>query len=180
VYDIVEKIPSDKIFFLPDRLMGLNLREEMRRRGVAKEIRLTDGTCYVHQDYDPEMIRYLRVQYPGLQVVSHPECSPGVLGLSDFVGSTSQLLQYIKKSPAATFLLLTECGLISRLQVELPRKVFVGSCSLCRYMKANTLEDILRVLKKPEEKDRVSLDETVRLQARRCLQAMFQYTGGAG
>ena len=73
------------------------------------------------------------------------------------------------------FAMLTECGLSSRLQVEFPEKQIVGSCTLCKYMKSNTLEGILRVLLKPQPKDEVLLDEDVRRRAQRCIDAMFEY-----
>ena len=175
VYDIVEKLPTDKIFLLPDKLMGLNIIEEMERREVKKDIKLWHGTCYVHEDYNPEMIEYLRMTNPGMEVLAHPECSPGVLNDSDFVGSTSQLLNYMETAKAESYLMLTECGLSSRLQVEMPNVKFVGSCSMCKYMKANTLEDILRVLENPEEKDYIRIDEDVRLKAMDCIEKMFEY-----
>ena len=179
VYDIVEAIPSDKIFFLPDKLMGKNIQEEMVRRGVAKDIRLYEGTCYVHEQYDPEMIRFMRVKYPGLKVVTHPECSPAVVRASDYVGSTSQMISHVAKSKDEAFLVLTECGLVSRLQAEYPEKRFVGSCTMCRYMKSNTLEDILRVLVKPRPEDRVVIEEPLRLRALRSIEEMFRYTDQA-
>jgi quinolinate synthase len=176
VYDIVERFPNDKIVFLPDKLMGKNLRDEMERRGVKKDIQLYDGVCYVHEQYDPEMVTYMRMKFPGLEVVSHPECSAPVAGASDFVGSTSQILTHVGKSKHDTFLVLTECGLINRLEAEHPKKRFVGSCTMCKYMKSNTLEDILRVLVKPRPEDRVELDEEVRVKALRSIEAMFRYT----
>jgi quinolinate synthase len=175
VYHIVETIPNDKIFFLPDKLMGKNLQDEMARRGVVKDIRIYDGTCYVHEEYDPEMIRFLRLKFPGVKVLSHPECSPGVVKASDYTGSTSQMLDYVEKSKDDRFVMLTECGLSSRLQVEFPHKKIVGSCTMCRYMKSNSLEGILRVLLKPRPADEVTLDEGVRLRAQRCIDAMFDY-----
>jgi quinolinate synthase len=175
VYDIVAAIPSDKVFFLPDKLMGKNLREEMERRGVNKRIEVYDGVCYVHEQYDPEMIRFLRVKFPDVQVLSHPECSPGILHASDYVGSTSQMLDYVAKSKQNRFAVLTECGLSSRLMVEHPEKQFVGSCTLCRYMKSNTLEGILRVLLKPRPEDAVEIPEDVIRRARACIDAMFAY-----
>ncbi len=175
VYNIVEAIPNDKIFFLPDRLMGLNLREEMVRRGVAKQILLHEGVCYVHEQYDPEMILFMRSKFSNLKVVSHPECSPSVLKQSDYVGSTSQMLDYVKASKDKEFLMLTECGLASRLEVELPGKRFVGSCTLCRYMKSNSLREILRVLINPRPEDRIEIDEEVRLRAKKCIDAMFEF-----
>jgi quinolinate synthase len=179
VYDIVEAIPNDKIYFLPDKLMGRNLQEEMARRGVAKDIQLYEGTCYVHEEYDPEMIRFMRVKFPKLEVVTHPECAPEVVRASDYVGSTSQMLKHVAQSKEKDFLVLTECGLVSRLQAEHPGKNFVGSCTMCRYMKSNSLEDILRVLMKPRPEDRVEIEESVRKRALACIEAMFRYTEGS-
>ena len=175
VYDIVEKYPSDKIFFLPDKLMGLNIIEEMKERGVEKDIKLWHGTCYVHEEYDPEMIEYLRLTNKNMRVLAHPECSPGVLNHSDFVGSTSQLLDYMQTADAESYLMLTECGLSSRLQVEMPQVKFVGSCSMCKYMKSNTLQDVLRVLENPVEKDYIRIDEDVRKKALHCIEQMFEF-----
>ena len=176
VYDIVARIPNEKIYFLPDKLMGQNLKAEMARRAVKKDIQFYDGTCYVHEVYDPELIHRIRLEYPHVKVLSHPECAPKVCEESDFVGSTSQMLEFMHRATDKEFLMLTECGLAARLQVELPEKKFVGSCVLCKYMKSNTLNDILRVLKNPEAKDRVMIEEDVRLKALRCLEAMFEYT----
>lgn len=175
IYTVVQNIPNDKIYFLPDKLMGMNLAEEMKNRGVKKDIRYFTGTCYVHEDYTPEQIFKIRTEYPGAKIVSHPECSPAVVGESDFVGSTSQMLKYMTETTADEFLMLTECGLSSRLQVEFPNKKFVGSCTMCRYMKSNTLNNILRVLKNPSDKERVHFSEDVRRRALKSLEAMFEY-----
>jgi len=176
VYDIVAAIPNDKIFFLPDKLMGKNLQEEMIRRGLFnKQIEIFDGVCYVHEQYDPEMVQFMRLKFPGVKVLSHPECSPGVLHASDYVGSTGQMMEYVAKSKVKQFVMLTECGLSSRMMVEFPEKQFVGSCTMCRYMKSNTLEGILRVLVKPRPEDAVNLPEEILKRARRCIDAMFTY-----
>ncbi len=178
VYDIVERYPSDKIFFVPDKLMGQNVMAEMKKRGVKKEIKLYDGVCYVHETYDAMNIFSLRQKYPGLKVLSHPECNPQVAQASDFVGSTGEMMKYVKASPDNRFLMMTECGLANRLEVEVPEKKFVGSCTLCKYMKANTLSDILRVLKDPRPADRVNLEESLRLRALRSIERMFEYAEG--
>jgi quinolinate synthase len=175
VYDIVERLPQDKILFLPDKLMGENLRTEMQARGVDKEITLYDGVCYVHEQYHPAMIESMRVKFPGVKVISHPECAPGILSASDYVGSTSQMMNYVEKSREEKFLMLTECGLSSRLQVEFPEKQFVGSCTLCRYMKSNTLEGILRVLIKPTVEDEIRLEPDLIARAKSCIDEMFRY-----
>ena len=175
VYKIVERIPNDKIYFLPDKLMGMNLVEEMKRRGVKKTIRYFSGTCYAHEEYDLEDVFKVKMEYPKAKVVSHPECKPEVCAHSDFVGSTSQMLNFMRETESKEFLMLTECGLSSRLQKEFPGKRLVGSCTLCKYMKSNTLEHVLRVLKNPEPRDHVVIDEDVRRRALTSLKAMFQY-----
>lgn len=175
VYDIVENLPNDKVYFLPDQLMGRNLVKEMIRRNIKKSIRYYNGTCYVHEEYDPDQIFKIRQEYPDVKVVSHPECKPEICDISDFVGSTSQMLNYMREAEGKDFLMLTECGLSARLQQEFPDKRLVGSCTLCRYMKSNTLENILRVLKNPMPIDHVRIDEDVRLKAKKSIDAMFQY-----
>ena len=177
IYDIVARVPNDKIFFLPDRLMGRNLIEEMAVRGLRKEILLTDGSCYVHEEFDPQQVIRIRESHPDLHVMAHPECSPEVIKQADFVGSTSQMFNAIKNMPAdKSYLMLTECGLISRIEAEMPGRNFVGSCQLCQYMKSNHLAGIHRVLKSPREDDYVRIDENIIDRARACVDAMFQYT----
>jgi quinolinate synthase len=100
VYTVVENIENDKIYFLPDKLMGLNLIDEMKNRGVQKDIKFYNGTCYVHEEYDAEQIFKIRTEYPDVKVVSHPECKPDVCRQSDFIGSTSQMLSYMRKTDA--------------------------------------------------------------------------------
>ncbi len=175
VYTIVENIENDKIYFLPDKLMGLNLIDEMKKRGVSKDIKFWNGTCYVHEEYKEEDILKIRTEYPEAKIVSHPECTPVVCKQSDFVGSTSQILDYMMHQKSKEFLMLTECGLSSRLQVEFPDKKLVGSCTMCKYMKSNSLEDILRVLKNPTSRDRIVIPSEILKRAEKSIQAMFKY-----
>jgi len=176
VLKIVSNIPNDKIVFLPDKLMGENLKNELEKIGIKKELVLHSGTCYVHEQYDPDLVKYFRIQNEGLRIASHPECSPGVAMLSDFVGSTSQMLDYIRSLPEnAPVLLLTECGLSARLQSELPTRRFIGSCNMCKYMKSNSLENILQTLKEPEKAKEIKLSTDVLTNAKRCIENMFKY-----
>ena len=175
VYTIIENIPNDKIYFLPDKLMGQNVVNELKKRGSKKEVLYYDGTCYVHDAYEPEMIDYLRLETPDVTVVSHPECSPEILEKSDYVGSTSQMIQYVKSSPKDTFFLLTECGLSARLQLEDPSKKFIGTCTMCKYMKDNTLQNIKRVLQSPDEDDIITIDTDIQVKALHCINKMFDY-----
>jgi len=175
VYKIAKDVPNNKIYFLPDKFMGQNLKNYMERNGIKKDIKFYTGTCYVHEDYGMDDILKVKLEYPDAKIVSHPECNSAIIDNSDFVGSTEQMLVYMKDTHSKQFLMLTECGLSARLQSEFPDKQLVGSCTMCKYMKSNTLQDILRALKNPLARDRVILDEPTRLRALKTIEAMFRY-----
>ena len=176
VYNIVERIPSNKIYFLPDKLMGENVQDEMKRRGVEKEILLYDGNCYVHAEYDAGRVSRLRKKYPEIKILSHPECSRDIIEQSDVVASTTGLMDYMRQDKTGSaYLLLTECGLAGRAQVEMPGKTFIGPCLECRYMKSNSLEDIRRVLLNPAPEDIIEISPEVREGSLRCIDIMFRY-----
>ena len=149
VYDIVARLPQRRILFVPDRLMGENIRSELKRRGIDKEIITSDGTCIVHDVFDAAAVADARARFPGLKVVAHPECTPEIAAMADFVGSTGAMMKYVKTTPAPYYLMLTECGLVGRLQVETPEKHFIGGCRLCPYMKLNSLEKVRDALLHP-------------------------------
>jgi quinolinate synthase len=174
VYDIVANLPTQRVLFVPDRLMAENVRTEIKRRGVQKEIISSDGTCLVHDQFTPQQIAEARVQFPGLKVVAHPECTPEVAAVADFVGSTGAMMKYVKSTNAPYFLMLTECGLVSRLEVEAPEKNFIGGCRLCPFMKMNTLEKVRDALRAPRPDQIITLDENLRRRAARCIERMFE------
>ncbi len=175
VYKVAKEFPNDKIYFLPDKFMGQNLKNYMEREGIKKDIKFYSGTCYVHEEYGIDDILKIRLEYPEAKIVSHPECNSTVVDSSDFVGSTEQMLKFMKETDSKQFLMLTECGLSARLQSEFPEKQLVGSCTMCKFMKSNSLQDILRALKNPLARDRVILDEPTRLRALKTIEAMFRY-----
>ena len=94
--------------------------------------------------------------------------------MADFVGSTGAMMKYVKGTVAPYFLMLTECGLVGRLQVESPEKHFIGGCRLCPYMKLNSLEKIRAALADPRPDQLVVLDEGLRLRAASCIERMFE------
>ena len=174
VYDIIARLPERRILFVPDRLMGQNIRDELKRRGINKELITSDGTCIVHDVFDAASVAEARARFPGLKVVAHPECTPEVAAAADFVGSTGAMMKYVKGTTAPYFLMLTECGLVGRLQVEAPEKHFIGGCRLCPYMKLNSLEKVRDALAAPRPDQIVTLDEPLRLRAARSIERMFE------
>ena len=178
VYDIVAGLPQRRILFVPDRLMADNVRAELKRRGVDKEIVSSDGTCIVHDRFTAADVTAARARFPGLKVVAHPECTAEVAAAADFVGSTGAMMKYVKNTRAPYFLMLTECGLVGRLQVEDPEKRFIGGCRLCPYMKLNSLEKIRQAMVAPRPDQIVTLDEDLRRRAARSIERMFELTPG--
>ena len=174
VCDIVAALPTSRIIFVPDRLMAENLRADLKRRGMAKEVISSDGTCLVHDAFTSAQVAAARAQFPGLKIVAHPECAPEVAAAADFVGSTGAMMHYVKTMNAPYFLMLTECGLVGRLEVEAPEKNFISGCRLCPYMKLNSLEKVRDALAAPRADQIVTLDETLRGRAARCLERMFE------
>src|SRR5690606_37785037 len=170
----VAAMPQQRIVFVPDRLMADNIRNELRQRGVSKEIISSDGTCMVHEEFDVEQIKQARAQFHGLKVVSHRACTEEVAQASDLVGSTGAMMKYVKATQAPYFLMLTECGLVGRLEVEDPEKNFIGGCRLCPYMKLNSLEKIRDALRAPRPEQIVTLDEDLRQRAAHSIERMFE------
>ena len=174
VYNIVANLPQKRILFVPDRLMADNVRKELSNRGIDKEIISSDGTCIVHEEFTTEQIIEERKTFPGLKIVAHPECTQEVADQVDFLGSTGEMMKYVKSTEAPYFLMLTECGLVSRLAVEDPEKNFIGGCRLCPYMKLNSLTKIRDALKSPAPEQIITLDDDLSKRAAHCIERMFE------
>lgn len=176
VFDIAQKMPGDKLIFVPDLLMAQNIEIELKRRGTPKEIISSGGSCCVHDKYLPENVEKLRAQYPGIVVLAHPECAPEVCALCDYVGSTKGMADYVAKSPAKQFGMLTEFGLVNRLEAEHPDKQFIWPFGVCSYMKKNNLLNTLRALTDPRADQIVEVDATVASAAQKSIKKMFELT----
>jgi quinolinate synthase len=174
VYNIVAGLPQKQILFVPDRLMADNIRNEMANRGVDKEIISSDGTCVVHEEFTVAQIEEARKTFPGLKIVAHPECTQEVADHADFLGSTGEMMNYVKTTDAPYYLMLTECGLVGRLAVEDPEKNFIGGCRLCPYMKMNTLVKIRDALANPQPHQVITLEDDLSKRAARCIERMFE------
>jgi quinolinate synthase len=174
---ILERLPTDKIYFLPDHLFAENARRELKRRGIKKEILSHLGTCYVHEEMTPETIDQIRYRHPNVTVLAHPECKPEVVEKADVVGSTTDMVRYVseKQSHKGPFLLLTECGVATRLSVEAPQAKLVGGCHLCKYMRSNSLLDLAQTLRSPQKSQIVEIEPDILQRARRCIERMFEY-----
>lgn len=177
VYRILERIPNDKIYFLPDRYMGENAKNWLAKQGIHKEILVYPGACYVHEQIDPEMVDLIRSEHQNALVIAHPECKPEVIAKADRVGSTSDMQRFVTemKDEKRPFLLLTECGVASRITAEIPNVQLVGGCMMCKYMRSNSLNSIEKALENPAPSQIIEMDPRIRERAFKTLQRMFEY-----
>ncbi|HEY6421252.1 MAG TPA: quinolinate synthase NadA [Candidatus Binataceae bacterium] len=164
---IVERIDSDNVLFVPDQNLANYVQSQTRKRVIS-----WDGNCYVHHQITPEEVARVKRSIPGIKVLAHPECRKDVLALADAVLSTSAMLSYARASDAEKFLVVTECGLSDRLLMEMPDKHFYKACKLCRFMKMITLEGTLDSLKNLRYE--IELSEDVRAGAKRALERMLE------
>ncbi|MBM3269322.1 MAG: quinolinate synthase NadA [Candidatus Sericytochromatia bacterium] len=140
---VVETIPrGTEILFAPDQHLGRHVMKQTKR-----EMTLWPGSCQVHEIFSEKRIVQLKIQYPEAVVVAHPECEEAVLAHADYIGSTSALLEYAVKSPAAELIVATEAGIIHQMQKRAPAKVFIPAppnngcaCNECPHMRVQTLE----------------------------------------
>lgn len=136
--------PGQPILFLPDR----NLGEHVRRQTGRENMRMWQGTCVVHATFPARRVAEARALHPQAKVAAHPECSPAVLAMADFIGSTSAIIDYCVRSEAREFIVMTESGVNHSLHRLAPGKAFYFvanescNCSECPYMKMNTLEKL--------------------------------------
>ena len=143
---IIRQIPADKpILFAPDRHLGAYME-----RKTGRKMTLWPGTCIVHERFSERELVRLKARYPEALVAAHPECPEAILALSDHVGSTSSLLQYVLASPAQQFIIATEPNIIHQMAKRAPHKTFIGapgadgqcSCNDCPFMALNTVEKL--------------------------------------
>lgn len=174
VFDIAQKMPGDRLIFVPDLLMAQNIEIELKRRGAPKKIISSGGSCCVHDKYRPEDVKKMRAEYPGIAVLAHPECAPEVCALCDYVGSTKGMADYVAKSTAKQYGMLTEFGLVNRLEAEHPAKQFIWPFGVCSYMKKNNLINTLQALLDPRKDQIVDVDEKVAAAAKKSIQKMFE------
>lgn len=161
-----------RLIFLPDELMGTNLAKALGKK-VGEDMIIWKGRCIVHENFDAESVAFYRKLYPGVQILAHSECSPGLTAVVDFVGGTGDMMRLVGKTKAPSYMLITECGLGDLARSEFPDKTFVPMCRLCPYMKAVDLERVLAVLEHPKPAHRIELPAALCERARQPLEKMF-------
>src|SRR5207247_3212521 len=92
--------------------------------------------------FTADELHVFRRQYPGVEILAHPECPPDVLAEADFVGSTSGMIRYVGESRPRRVVMVTECSMSDNVALEYPDVEFVRPCNLCPHMQRFTLPKI--------------------------------------
>lgn len=167
---IVKTLPNKNIFFIPDRNLGSFVAEQVPEKNVI----LNDGCCPIHAKITAAQVLAEREKHPDAKILTHPECDAAVIELSDYIGSTADIIAYAKKSETKEFIICTEDGVDYKLITDNPDKHFYypNPHPCCADMKLNTLETVLSVLQK-EDKE-VTVDDNVREGALKPLERMLE------
>ncbi len=164
---------NEKIVFIPDAMMGKNLAKELGKT-LGSELVVWDGSCIVHDNFDSASVEFYRKMYPGVKILAHFECTPGLVSVVDYIGGTGDMMKWVADHKASSYMLITECGLGDLARTRFPDKVFVPMCRLCPYMKATDLSRILRALERPAASQVIEVSAAVRERARRPIERMFE------
>lgn len=172
---IVESLPEDqKIIFAPDKNLGGYINKMTGRNMV-----LWNGACMVHEIFSLQKITKLKERHPHAKFIAHPECEEAVLNIADYIGSTTQLLNYVEKDSSDTYIVGTETGILHQMQLNVPNKTFIAAppdnncaCNDCPHMKLNTLEKLYLCMR--YEQPEVIMEEELRIAAKKPIERMLE------
>lgn len=168
---ICRNIPNKNILFLPDCNLGAWVAKNL----PEKNIKLLQGGCPIHAAVNPSEVDEAKTLHPNALVLVHPECVPSVLEKADFIGSTSEIMDFAKKSNAKEFIIGTEISIAEHLAYACPDKRFYALSKklLCPNMKLTSLPDVLNALK-GEGGLEIEMDEQTIQKASKCINAMIE------
>lgn len=179
---IVESLPPDeKIVFAPDKNLGNYIASQ-----TGREMVLWNGACHVHHEVSLERLLELKKQHPHAKIIAHPECQKPVLMVSDFVGSTAQMLKFTQTDIAQSYIVATEWGILHQMQKNTPEKEFIAAppddatcgCSECNFMKLNTLRKLYLCLK--YEQPEILLSPKLLEKAKKPIERMLEISARLG
>ncbi len=153
---IVRELPNKNIFFIPDKNLGCFVAKQVPEKNII----LNDGCCPIHAKITAAQLQSGRNSHPDALVLTHPECEVEVVEMSDFVGSTAEIIDFARLSKCKEFIICTEDGVDFKLVTDNPDKRFYypNPHPCCADMKRNTLEAVLSVLEKEDKEIIVDSD----------------------
>lgn len=167
--NIVNKLPNKNIFFIPDKNLGRFVKENVKDKNII----LNDGYCPIHDKISSDEVLEQKKKHPNALILAHPECNKEVSDTADFLGSTLDIIEFVKKDKNNEYIILTEEGVLFELKKNCPEKkfYFVKTTPVCKDMKLNTLENILKSLENLENE--VKLDKETIDKAYKPLERML-------
>ncbi len=162
---VVESLGADRVIFLPDEYLAKYVASQTQVKIIAWK-----GHCEVHERFTADELREVREADPSVQIIAHPECPPEVLAAADYTGSTSGMIDWVRKRRPKRVVMVTECSMADNVHAELPEVEFVRPCNLCPHMKRITLPKILDSLL--EMREEVTIDPPIAAKARRAVERM--------
>lgn len=141
---VVKNIKEKNIFFVPDNNLGRYIAAQLPEKNFI----FNDGFCHVHKSIYLESVLEAKELHPNAIILTHPECTMDVVEISDYVGSTSQIIDYATNSDADEFIICTEMGVFYELQMKNPKKKFYPAAyrQFCPNMKKVTIDKVLEAL----------------------------------
>ncbi|MGD8400997.1 MAG: quinolinate synthase NadA [Bacillota bacterium] len=169
---LVKNIPESELIFLPDQ----NLGRFVARQVPEKTVRLWPGYCSTHHRITAAEVRRVKELHPQAPLLVHPECREEVVALADFVGSTAQIIQYVRDSSQSSFIIGTEMGVLYSLRTENPAKTFylLSQGLICPDMKLTTVAKVLATLRNLSPA--ITVPPEIAVPARRALDRMLDFT----
>ena len=164
---VVESLGVDKVIFLPDHYLANYVQKNTKVKIISWQ-----GTCIVHEKFSAKEVEDIRKENPDIKIIAHPECPPDVISASDFAGSTSSMVKYVKENQPKKVLLVTECSMSDNVQVENPNVQFIRPCNLCPHMKKISLNKIFECLK--NESNEIKIGHNIAAMARKSVQRMSE------
>lgn len=167
---IVQALPNKNIFFIPDQ----NLAHYIADKLPEKNFIFNNGFCHVHHTVTVEQINEAKKVRPEALVLVHPECKPEVTAIADYIGSTSEMINFATKSDAKQFIVVTEIGVMHELKKRNPDKTFytAGNMQVCPNMKKISLDKIIHVLE--QEDSQVIMDAELMEAAHKPMTRMLE------
>lgn len=167
--NVVKSLNAKEVLFVPDKHLGAYAQSKIE--GV--KVITYPGFCPVHHAITVDDIKDKKLLYPDAKVMVHPECPDAVTQTADFVGSTTAIIKAVKQSKALEFIIVTEKGVVQRLERDCPDKKFVliNEKAVCETMKLLHLEDILRSLENNEYE--IKVDEKIAARALKSIDRMI-------
>lgn len=166
---IIKSLPHKNIYFIPDQNLGRYVASQIPEKNFI----FNEGFCPIHQAIKAQSILNKKEQHPNACVLAHPECTQEVLAISDFIGSTSALIEYAQRSECSEFIIATEGGILFELQRKCPNKQFFLATQnqVCKDMKLNTLQKVIDAL--TYDTHQIELSQDLYNNARQSLQTMI-------